>query len=105
MGWADRPPEWVCSGRRAPRDLPREWQTADPRYRDAVCGQTALLRGQLHQLAHIHDGDTVTNILDSRQTMGDEDVGEMQFLSVGLSADSESVPGWTRPGQTPVRRR
>ena len=40
-----------------------------------------LIHGaQLHQLAQIHDGHAVAQMLDHRQVMGDEHVGQVQLL-------------------------
>ena len=39
-----------------------------------------ISRSQLHHVAQVHDTNAVGNILDDRQVMGDEHIGEMLLL-------------------------
>ena len=64
----------------------------DPRVRNRYRGQQALgvgmlrtgeqrpLVGVFDDLAEIHHGDAVADMLDHRQVVGDEQVGELELL-------------------------
>ena len=43
-------------------------------------GEKVLCRGELHDLAEVHNGDTVGDMFDDREVMGDEQVGQIELL-------------------------
>ena len=50
------------------------------------------LRGipHLDDLAEVHDGDSIADVADNRQVVGDEDIGEVQ-LSLELDQQIEHL--------------
>ena len=44
------------------------------------CPEECVLLRELDDLAEIHDGDTVADVLDHREIMRNEEVGELQLL-------------------------
>ena len=53
-----------------------------------------VLRAAFDDLAQVHDGDSVRDVADDGEVMGDEDVGEVEFLlQVGEQVDYLGLNG------------
>ena len=64
-----------------------------------------LARRYLHQMARAHHRDAVRHVIDHREVVGDEQVGQPQLRLEGPSAGSGPAPVLRRRGRRPARRR
>ena len=60
---------------------------------------------ELDDPAEVHDPDPVADVLDDREVVGDEQVGQVEVARAGRAAGSGSGSGSTRRARRPARRR
>ena len=81
------------------------WRRAACAYRDGAAGRTASGRRELDQPAEIHHADPVGDLVDHREVVRDEQVGEARAAPAGPSSGSGSAPAPRRRAPRSARRR